>query len=100
MAVESPTSRNTGTTGKVHEDLVARLTLENAQLRRALESRIVIEQAKGAISVRSDVPVDVAFELLRALARNRRQNIRDVAAEVVSNGGRLDGRSPRVGTRR
>jgi AmiR/NasT family two-component response regulator len=66
------------------------LRTENAQLRHALQSRIVIEQAKGAVSVRLNTTPDVAFELMRALARSQRRNLHDFAAAVVANGGRLD----------
>jgi AmiR/NasT family two-component response regulator len=72
-----------------HDDLVEALSLQVAQLTYALNSRAVIEQAKGAISVRSNVPVDIAFELLRGQARQSRRKIHEVAAEVIANGGRL-----------
>ena len=63
------------------------------QLQGALESRIVIEQAKGAVSVRCGVPVDVAFEMIREVARGRRRGLQGFCAELVANGGRfvLDG---------
>lgn len=75
-------------------DLLAALETENAQLRGALASRIVIEQAKGAISARSDVTPDEAFEMLRRLARSSRLNIHVLAARVVANRGRLDAEAP------
>lgn len=53
------------------------------QLQHALDSRIVIEQAKGALARDHDLDVSVAFELLRRHARNNNRNIHDVAAEVV-----------------
>ena len=68
---------------------LAALETENEQLRRALESRIILEQAKGALSVRCGVPPDVAFELMRGLARSQRREIHEFAAEIVANGGRL-----------
>ena len=69
---------------------LAALEAENEQLRHALKSRIVIEQAKGAISARLGTTPDVAFQLLRGLARSQRRRLHDYAAEVVRNGGRLD----------
>ena len=66
------------------------LRVENAQLREALRTRIVIEQAKGAISARMGTTPEVAFEMLRGLARSQRRNLHEYAAEVVANGGRLD----------
>ena len=89
MEVQS-TPRSAETISDSNDELMERLWLENAQLRHALHSRILIEQAKGSISARSNVPVDVAFEMLRAVARNRQQKLTDVAAEVIANGGRLD----------
>jgi AmiR/NasT family two-component response regulator len=71
-------------------DPLAALRAENAQLRAALHSRIVIEQAKGAISARLDTTPDVAFEMMRGLARRQSRNLHEYAAEVVANCGRLD----------
>lgn len=53
------------------------------QLRKALDSRVVIEQAKGMIAVQRGLPVDAAFEQLRGEARRRRTSIKLVASEVV-----------------
>ena len=68
----------------------AALQLKTAQLQRALLSRIVIEQAKGAVSVRLGTTPEVAFEMMRGLARSQRRNLHEFAAEVVAHGGRLD----------
>jgi AmiR/NasT family two-component response regulator len=84
--------KGTSTNGPVEAALLERLAAletENEQLRTALESRITLEQAKGAISVRCDVPVDVAFEMLRGLAQSQGREIHEFAAEVLANGGRL-----------
>jgi thiol-disulfide isomerase/thioredoxin len=78
------------------DDELQALRAENAQLRTALQSRIVIEQAKGAISTRLETTPEVAFQMLRALARSQRRNLTDYAAEVVDNFGRLDGAEPAV----
>jgi GAF domain-containing protein len=53
------------------------------QLQHALDSRIVIEQAKGALAQRMDISVDAAFAVLRQQARSTGQRIHDVAAQVV-----------------
>jgi AmiR/NasT family two-component response regulator len=61
------------------------------QLQYALDSRVIIEQAKGAISARLEVDPKTAFEMLRGLARSQRRELHEFAAEVVANRGRLDG---------
>lgn len=64
---------------------VRRLRAENTQLSHALESRIVIEQAKGILVERYGLTVDGAFTLLRHAARSNRMNIHELAAKVVSD---------------
>ena len=55
------------------------------QLEHALESRIVIEQAKGVLSERHRLPPTEAFELVRRRARSERRNIHQVSAEIVAS---------------
>ncbi|MEU6847121.1 GAF and ANTAR domain-containing protein [Streptomyces sp. NPDC046716] len=59
-----------------------------AQLDHALTSRVVIEQAKGMLSVRRGVSVDEAFTLLRGYARSHRRKITEIAADITE--GRAD----------
>jgi AmiR/NasT family two-component response regulator len=56
------------------------------QLREALESRIVIEQAKGMLAATYGVSVDAAFERLRRHARSHGAPLREVANAVVHLG--------------
>ena len=63
---------------------VQRLRAENSQLSQALESRIVIEQAKGILYERYGLTVEGAFSLLRHAARSNRMNIHELAAKVVA----------------
>ena len=64
--------------------VVARMLLErNRQLEHALQSRVVIEQAKGMLAERFAVRPDEAFELLRRGARNHRIRVHDLAGRVV-----------------
>jgi hypothetical protein len=56
-----------------------------AQLTQALQTRIVVEQAKGVLSERLAIDVDAAWELLRRAARNDRIKIHDLAAQVVGS---------------
>lgn len=53
------------------------------QLQHALDSRIVIEQAKGILSERIGLDVDGAFALLRYAARGAQLNIHHLAQEIV-----------------
>ena len=55
------------------------------QLQTALDSRIVIEQAKGILAERYDLPVEDAFELLRTSARSSGRKLHDLAKAVVSS---------------
>jgi AmiR/NasT family two-component response regulator len=56
---------------------------QRAQLQRALNTRIVVEQAKGILAERFQLRPDEAFALLRATARSSRMVLRDLAREVV-----------------
>lgn len=55
----------------------------NGQLQRALDSRVVIEQAKGVVAVRDGVSVAEAFLRLRQQARSTSQPLSTVAQAVV-----------------
>lgn len=61
-----------------------RLRRERDQLQTALESRVVIEQAKGVLAERLQITAEDAFEVLRSAARSAQRKLREVAAEVVS----------------
>jgi GAF domain-containing protein len=56
----------------------------NEQLQRALDSRIVIEQAKGKLAGERGIDVDAAFQLLRSHARSRSETVRSVSERVVA----------------
>lgn len=53
------------------------------QLQQALDSRVVIEQAKGILAGHPDLDLDQAFDLLRRLARTTNSKLTLVAAKVV-----------------
>jgi len=60
-----------------------------AQLQGALDSRVVIEQAKGIIASHSQVSVDAAFDRIRRHARDHQASVHDVAAAIVGLGLRV-----------
>ncbi|MFD8569603.1 GAF and ANTAR domain-containing protein [Streptomyces sp. NPDC057694] len=53
------------------------------QLEHALSSRVVVEQAKGIVSARYDIPLDEAFERLRRYARSHQRKVADVARQIT-----------------
>ncbi|CAN5516864.1 GAF and ANTAR domain-containing protein [soil metagenome] len=73
----------------VQDEATRAAAMHEHQLQHALESRIVIEQAKGMIAAQADVDMDNAFSRLRAHARNNNLRLTDVAAKVISGSIRM-----------
>ncbi len=69
----------------IQEQAVSRAELLTEQLQAALNSRIVVEQAKGAIARTFDITVEQAFEMIRSHARGSRRRLTDVAHEIVTS---------------
>ncbi|HET9653901.1 MAG TPA: ANTAR domain-containing protein [Kineosporiaceae bacterium] len=69
--------------GQEFAQRLAAVMTENAQLREAMESRLVIEQAKGMLMLGHGCGPDEAFELLVATSRQQRRKVREVAACLV-----------------
>ena len=69
----------------LQERNIAQAEVLTAQLQGALNSRIVIEQAKGALSRIEGVTVDEAFEMLRSRARSERVRLVDVARVILDD---------------
>lgn len=59
-------------------------TILNEQLQRALESRVLIEQAKGVLAAVGSLDMDQAFNALRDYARANRMSLRDVSEKVAN----------------
>jgi len=55
----------------------------NHQLQGALDSRVIIEQAKGFIAATCDTTTSEGFDMLRDYARRTGRRLREVATEVV-----------------
>jgi hypothetical protein len=66
-------------------ELTSVLARRAAQLQEALDSRIVIEQAKGILAERYGIDVEDAFRLLRRAARSNRIRIHDLAKRVIAS---------------
>jgi GAF domain/ANTAR domain len=54
------------------------------QLTQALDSRIVIEQAKGRISQAASIDMDQAFQRLRRYARSHNRRLAEVSSAIAS----------------
>jgi GAF domain-containing protein len=53
------------------------------QLNEAMQSRAVIEQAKGIVMAQSHVDADTAFGMLRRASQRSNRKLRDVARELI-----------------
>jgi GAF domain-containing protein len=62
---------------------ISRTSLLAEQLQTALNSRIVVEQAKGVLAERGNLDMQGAFDRLRGYARGHQEKLSDVAAGVV-----------------
>jgi GAF domain-containing protein len=71
------------TIGLLHQRNTHEQTILSEQLQTALQSRILIEQAKGALAARTGLSVNEAFYKLRAHARRNNLTLTDVATAVV-----------------
>ncbi|MFR0356298.1 ANTAR domain-containing protein [Streptomyces sediminimaris] len=71
------------TIGILHQRLSQDQAERVGQLQTALNSRIVIEQAKGALGARLNVTPEAAFERLRAYARARRTSLTRLCRLVI-----------------
>ena len=71
------------TIGLLHERNVRRRDTIAEQLQAALNSRVMIEQAKGKLAERLSVNMDDAFSMLRDYARSTNQRLTDVARSFV-----------------
>jgi GAF domain-containing protein len=71
--------------GLLQERAIRRGELLTEQLQGALHSRVVIEQAKGAIAQAHGVSVDDAFTMIRNYARRTNRRLVDVAHTILTD---------------
>jgi len=67
-----------------HDRQARQATAKADQLQRALDTRIVIEQAKGFVAGQAGVGPDVGFQWLRRYARDHNQRIETVARQLLA----------------
>lgn len=58
---------------------------EASGLAKAMETRAIIEQAKGIIMASSHCDAEAAFDLLRQQSQHQNRKLRDIAAELVND---------------
>ena len=80
-----------GTIALLQERAIRRGEVLTQQLQGALNSRIAIEQAKGALAQIHSCTIDEAFELLRRFARETGRPLSEVAHDVTTDPARVTG---------
>lgn len=83
------TLADVATIGLLQERAVRQEEALTEQLQTALNSRIVIEQAKGVLAQIHGSTPDQAFERLRSYSRNHQERLSDVAHTVVTDRNKL-----------
>lgn len=87
-AIAAQALADVATISILQQRVIEQSGVAQAQLQRALDSRVIIEQAKGYLAQRRDIDMDAAFTLIRGYARSTRTRLGEIAADVVE--GRLD----------
>jgi len=74
------------TIGILSERAIRSSELVTEQLQTALNSRVIIEQAKGVLAQRGHLTMAAAFDRLRRYARTHNARLSEVARQVVETG--------------
>jgi len=77
------------TIGLLQQRAIHRRDVVTEQLQTALNSRILIEQAKGVLAERLGLPVDQAFTILRSGARSHNRRLSELAQSIVDGSEQL-----------
>ncbi len=72
------------TIGILHHRAASESHLLSEQLQYALSSRVVIEQAKGAVAQKLSVDTNQAFDALRSYSRAHNRRLVDTASAIIS----------------
>jgi GAF domain-containing protein len=78
------------TIGILHQRVLTRSEVVNQQLQTALNTRLIIEQAKGVLAERGAIDMDQAFNALRAHARRTNRRLAELARAVVDGADTTD----------
>lgn len=71
------------TIGILQERAIRHGEVLTEQLQTALNSRVIIEQAKGVLAERGNLPMPDAFDRLRRYARSRSRPLTEIARRIV-----------------
>jgi GAF domain-containing protein len=83
------------TIGLLQQRAIRRRDALTEQLQAALNSRILIEQAKGVLAERLQLEMADAFTLLRHAARSRNRRLSDLARAIVDGSEQIPATQPR-----
>jgi transcriptional regulator with GAF, ATPase, and Fis domain len=80
---EAQALADVATIGILQHRAASEQRLLSQQLQYALQSRVLVEQAKGILAEYGNVDMDQAFSVLRSYARDRNERLVDVADALV-----------------
>jgi GAF domain-containing protein len=74
----------------LHDQATREAHIRDGHLQHALDSRVIVEQAKGMVSQHLHIDMATAFNHIRTHARNNNLQLTAVASEIVAGTIRLD----------
>ncbi|GLZ32045.1 transcriptional regulator [Lentzea sp. NBRC 105346] len=72
------------TIGLLQAQIISDQELLTGQLQHALQSRVLVEQAKGVLAERLRIDMGRAFETLRRYARSHNEHLSTVAEDIIA----------------